>query len=135
MQLTYRLRVKDKLAVRLLAQAAAGNFVWNCCNEVQKKAVESRRKWLNWNDLDKLTRGATKAGLDLHSQDRAANLQTLRHLAQAAPQAVAELAQDGPPVARLGAVQPAGYRSPRRRFGFPRRNERRVHAPSAAARR
>jgi transposase len=68
MQLTYRFRVKDKHAVRLFAQAAAVNFVWNYCNEVQKKAVESGRKWLNWNDLDKLTRGATKAGLDLHSQ-------------------------------------------------------------------
>src|SRR5215469_5616425 len=129
MQLTYRFRVKDKHAVRLFAQAAAVNFVWNYCNEVQKKAVESGRKWLNWNDLDKLTRGATKAGLDLHSQTVQQICKQIRHLAQTAPQAVAELAQDAwrPPVARLSGVQPAGYRSLRRRFRFPRRNVRRVH--------
>jgi hypothetical protein len=39
--------VKDKHAVRLFAQAAAVNFVWNYCNEVQKEAVESRRKSLS----------------------------------------------------------------------------------------
>lgn len=68
MQITYRFRVKDKHAVRLLTQAAAVNFVWNFCNEMQTKAVKSGREWLNYNDLHKLTRGATKEGLDLHSQ-------------------------------------------------------------------
>jgi putative transposase len=60
--------VKDKHAATLQAQAAAVNFVWNFINETQMKAVKSDRKWLNWHDLDRLTKGATKAGLDLHSQ-------------------------------------------------------------------
>jgi transposase len=68
MQLTYRFRVKDKHIANLQAQAAAVNFVWNFCNETQIQAVKSGRKWLGWNDLDQLTSGATKEGLDLHSQ-------------------------------------------------------------------
>lgn len=68
MYITYKYRVKDKHVARLNAQAAMVNFVWNYCNEVQKKAAESGRKWFNWIDLDKLTRGATKVGIDLHSQ-------------------------------------------------------------------
>ena len=67
MQLTYRFRVKDKHTARLNAQAAAVNFVWNFANETQIKAVKGGRRWLNWNDLDQLTSGATKEGLDLHS--------------------------------------------------------------------
>ena len=66
-QITLRFRVKDKHASRLNAQARAVSFVWNYCNETQKKAALSHRKWLSWLDLGKLTRGATTAGLDLHS--------------------------------------------------------------------
>jgi putative transposase len=68
MQLTYRYRVKDKQVAQLRAQAAAVNFVWNYCNEMQTKAAKEGRKWLGYHDLDRLTKGATKAGLDLHSQ-------------------------------------------------------------------
>lgn len=67
MQLTYRYRLKDKHAARLNAQAAAANFVWNFCNETQKKAAQSGRKWLSGFDLVNLVAGATKEGLDLHS--------------------------------------------------------------------
>ena len=51
-----------------MEQAAAVNFVWNFCNEVQTKAVTDGREWLDYRDLDRLTKGATKEGLDLHSQ-------------------------------------------------------------------
>ena len=68
MQLTFRYRIKDKHIAKLMEQAAAVNFVWNFCNEVQTKAAKEGRRWLNWHDLDRLTKGATKEGLDLHSQ-------------------------------------------------------------------
>lgn len=68
MQITYRYRVRDKHATRLNAQAAAANFVWNYCNEMQSKAAKAGRKWLTYCDLHRLTAGSTKEGLDLHSQ-------------------------------------------------------------------
>ena len=68
MQIAFRYRVKDKHAARLMEQAAAVNYVWNFCNEVQTKAAKEGRKWLSYHDLDRLTKGATKEGLDLHSQ-------------------------------------------------------------------
>jgi IS605 OrfB family transposase len=67
MQLTYRYRLKDKHAARLNAQARAINFVWNYCNETQRKAARDGRKWLTGYDLCNLVAGATKEGLDLHS--------------------------------------------------------------------
>src|SRR5690348_8272079 len=67
MKLTYRYRLKDKHAARLIAQARAVNLVWNYCNETQRKAVQTGRKWLSGYDLWKLVAGATKEGLDLHS--------------------------------------------------------------------
>lgn len=67
MQLTYRFRIKDKHVARLNAQARAVNFVWNFCNETQKRAAQSGRKWLTGYDLWKLVAGCTKEGLDLHS--------------------------------------------------------------------
>lgn len=38
MQITYRYRIKAKHATHLKVQAAAVNFVWNYCNEMQMKA-------------------------------------------------------------------------------------------------
>lgn len=67
MQLTYKYRLKDKHAARLNAQARAVNFVWNYCNETQKKAAQSGRRWLSGYDLNNLTSGASREGLDLHS--------------------------------------------------------------------
>lgn len=67
MQITFQYRVKDKHAARLNAQARAVNFVWNFCNETQRKAAQDKRKWLSGYDLWKLVAGCTKEGLDLHS--------------------------------------------------------------------
>ncbi len=67
MQLTFKYRIKNKHAKRLIAQAKAVNFVWNYCNETQQKAVRDHRKWLTSYDFMGLTAGVTKEGLDLHS--------------------------------------------------------------------
>jgi hypothetical protein len=64
--LTIKLRVRDKHAARLNAQARAVNVVWNYCNETQQKAARSGRKWLSGYDLIQLTSGAAKE-LNLHS--------------------------------------------------------------------
>lgn len=58
--LTIKLRLKDKHAAELNRQARAINYVWNYCNETQKKAVQSGRKWLSDFDLQRLTAGSSK---------------------------------------------------------------------------
>jgi putative transposase len=65
MQITIKLRLRDKHAVELNRQARAVNFVWNYCNETQQKAARDGRKWLTWVDLQRLTAGSSKL-LDLH---------------------------------------------------------------------
>ncbi len=56
--ITVRLRLRDRHAAELNRQARAVNFVWNYCNEVQRKAVTSLRRWHSAYDLMKLTSGA-----------------------------------------------------------------------------
>ena len=65
--ITYRFRIKDKHAARLMAQARAVNYVWNYCNETQQRAARAGRPWLNANNLGRLCSGATKEGLDLNA--------------------------------------------------------------------
>lgn len=57
--LTYKFRLRDKHASELNRQAHAVSYVWNFCNETQKKAVQSNRKWLSAVDLQKLTSGSS----------------------------------------------------------------------------
>jgi putative transposase len=59
-QLTVKLRVRDKHAPELNRQARAVNFVWNYCNDIQKKAVQARRLWPNYYEFAKLTAGSSK---------------------------------------------------------------------------
>lgn len=66
MKLVYKLRLRDCHATELNRQARAVNFVWNFCNETQRKAVNDHRRWLSAFDLQKLTAGASKE-LDLHA--------------------------------------------------------------------
>jgi putative transposase len=66
MQITIKLRLRDKHAAELNRQARAVNYVWNYCNETQQKAAQAKRKWLSNFDLQKLTAGASKE-LDIHS--------------------------------------------------------------------
>lgn len=65
---TLRLRVKDKHARLLAAQAREVNFVWNYANETSQKILQREHRYCSSADLDKLTAGATKEGLSLHSQ-------------------------------------------------------------------
>lgn len=62
---TYKFRVKSNLGF-LNSQSKKVNFVFNYCNETQKKAVKSGQKWLSGFDLNYLTAGSSKI-LGLHS--------------------------------------------------------------------
>lgn len=66
MQLTYKLRLRDKHAAELNRQARAVSYVWNYLNETSAKAWERDRRWLSRFDFQKLTAGASKE-LNLHS--------------------------------------------------------------------
>ena len=63
-----RLRLKDKHANHLLEQSCEVNQVWNYCNEMAQRILERERRFCTGYDLDKLTSGAGKEGLSLHSQ-------------------------------------------------------------------
>lgn len=63
---TYKFRLRDKHAAELNRQARAVSYVWNYCNETQRKAVQSGRKWLTAVDLQRLTAGTGKL-LGLHA--------------------------------------------------------------------
>ena len=62
-----RLRIKDKHAAWLRAQAREVNFVWNFINELSGRVFERERRFIGAYELQKYTDGATKAGLALHS--------------------------------------------------------------------
>jgi IS605 OrfB family transposase len=63
-----RLRLKDKHARVLRDKAYWVNQVWNYSNELSFKVWERERKFLSGYDFAKYTRGASKAGIPLHSQ-------------------------------------------------------------------
>ena len=66
--LTYRFRLHDTADSELTRQARAATLVWNYCNDVQKQAVQRRRKWHSAFDLCKLTAGSSKElGLHAHT--------------------------------------------------------------------
>ena len=65
---TLRLRVKDKHAKMLCAQAREVNMVWDFVNELSMKHTERTGKFFSSYDLHPYTRGAAKEGLSLHSQ-------------------------------------------------------------------
>ena len=62
------LRLKDKHAPFLRAQAREVNFVWNFCNEHSVRVLERENRFVSAYDLHPYMRGAGKAGLSLHSQ-------------------------------------------------------------------
>ncbi|WP_229419262.1 RNA-guided endonuclease InsQ/TnpB family protein [Pseudoduganella dura] len=63
-----RLRLKDKHACVLRAKAFWVNQCWNYCNETSYKVWQRERRFLSGYDLDKMTTGASKEGVPLHSQ-------------------------------------------------------------------
>jgi hypothetical protein len=54
----YKLRLRDKHATELRRQAQAVNYVWNYCNETQRKAAHAGRRWLVYIGLARLTAGS-----------------------------------------------------------------------------
>ena len=81
-QLTCKFRLRDSADSELRRQARAVTFVWNYCNETQQQAVKRHRKWLSWQDLQKLTAGSSKA-LDLHAHTIQQVCQRYAHSRQA----------------------------------------------------
>ncbi|NEX60221.1 RNA-guided endonuclease InsQ/TnpB family protein [Noviherbaspirillum galbum] len=63
-----RLRIKDKHAAALRDKAYWVNQVWNYVNELSFKVWERERKFLLGYDFATYTKGASKAGVALHSQ-------------------------------------------------------------------
>jgi len=63
-----RLRLKDKHAAALREKAFWTNQVWNYCNELQQQVWQRERRFLSGYDFAAYTRGASKAGIALHSQ-------------------------------------------------------------------
>lgn len=58
---TVKIRLKDSTARKELNKMARSvNFVWNYCNEVSFDAIRNRGQWLNYTDLQTLTKGANK---------------------------------------------------------------------------
>lgn len=66
MQITLKLRVRDRHEADFARQARAVNYVWNYCNERQRQAVRECRRWLSYPALAHLTAG-TSEDLDLHA--------------------------------------------------------------------
>jgi len=66
MQITLKLRLRDRHAAKLARHARAVNYVWNYCNERQRQAVRECRRWLSYPALAALTAG-TSVDLDLHA--------------------------------------------------------------------
>ena len=74
------LRVRDKHAAFLLEQSRAVNFVWNYVNALSFQVLQREGRFLSAFDLHAFTRGATKEGLELHSQTvQAVNEQFVQH--------------------------------------------------------
>ena len=63
-----RLRLKDKHAAVLSQMARDVNLVWNYSQDLALKVLERERRFISAFDIAVYTRGATKEGLNLHSQ-------------------------------------------------------------------
>ncbi|MFM0350679.1 hypothetical protein [Paraburkholderia sp. RL17-347-BIC-D] len=58
--------LKDRHIRALQEQAHAVNFLWNHCNELSVKVWERELRFLSGYDFHLFTKGAGRAGLDLH---------------------------------------------------------------------
>jgi putative transposase len=58
MQITVKLRLRDKHAAELNRRAWVVNGIWNCCDEAQQH-VRRCDRWLSYRDLARLTAGAS----------------------------------------------------------------------------
>jgi IS605 OrfB family transposase len=65
---TLHIRIRDKHAKLLRALAYDVNQVWNFCNALSIKVFERERRFMSGYDLQKYTDGASREGINLHSQ-------------------------------------------------------------------
>jgi len=65
---TLKLRIKEKHAKVLIQLASEANFVWNYVNDLSYKHLQRTGKFFSAFDIAAYTKGATKSGLNLHSQ-------------------------------------------------------------------
>ena len=65
---TLKLRIKDKHAKVLIQFASEANFVWNYVNDLCFKHLKRTGKFFSAFDIAAYTKGASKSGLNLHSQ-------------------------------------------------------------------
>jgi putative transposase len=65
---TLQIRIRDKHAKYLRALAYDANQVWNFCNALSIKVFEREQRFMSGYDLQKYTDGASKEGINLHSQ-------------------------------------------------------------------
>jgi len=65
---TLHIRIKDKHARHLRTLAYDTNQVWNFCQALSIKVFERERRFMSGYDLQKYTDGASKEGINLHSQ-------------------------------------------------------------------
>jgi hypothetical protein len=63
-----RLRLKEKHARYLRESAFHVNQVFNYANELGLKVWQREHRFIGSDEIDRYTKGATKAGLPLHSQ-------------------------------------------------------------------
>lgn len=63
-----RLRLKDKHASVLRYRSMWFNQVWNYCNDLQQQVWRREKRFLSGYDFSTYTKGASKAGIPLHSQ-------------------------------------------------------------------
>ncbi len=68
MLITIKLRLRDKHSSALNRQAQSVNFVWNYCNDLQRRSVRDDRPWTNAPLLMRMTAGSSKdLGLHAHT--------------------------------------------------------------------
>jgi len=65
---TLKLRIKDKHAKVLIQLASEANFIWNYVNDLSFKHLQRTGKFFSAFDVAAYTKGASKSGLNLHSQ-------------------------------------------------------------------
>jgi putative transposase len=65
---TLHIRIRDKHVKLLRALAYDTNQVWNFCNALSTKVFERERRFMSGFDLQKYTDGASREGINLHSQ-------------------------------------------------------------------
>lgn len=65
---TQHILIKDKHSKLLRALAYDTHRVWNFCNALSIKVFERERRFMSGYDLQKYTDGASKEGVNMHSQ-------------------------------------------------------------------